>query len=290
MAVTAVEELTKHTERKGRFTRETRSYRRTYRVTIDDVTDTDVTILTASHGGTTIPVLGAAHPDDGTAKAIQVSIAKCEDRLVWIVVVEYERPAADAPAADPLDDRVQIIWDFIAYAEALYWDKDGAAILNSAHDRFDPSPMIDRHYPQVTIIRNEATFDPSKAEDYMDSVNSDSCTIAGLSISPRQGKVVQYGGPSALRNGVEYYRITYRLEFNPKVWSDGQGWDRRELDQGLYKLDGGAAAEIMVGDMPTRDVQLLDGSGGVLGEASTPVFRTFRARKERPFALLGLNI
>jgi hypothetical protein len=231
-----------------------------------------------------IPAIGDEHPVESTIVAHRITSQMETDPLIYLVSVEYATPTEFSPAPNPLDDRVQIRWSHQTYTEPVINDRNGAAAVNSAGDWFDPGIEREKHILILNVARNEAFFNPATAEAYVDTVNSDVTTIAGLPITARQGKIMEYSAERLERNGHEYWAVIYRLEFK------GDTWDSKKLDQGLHYLAGGVKYPITVAGEPATEAQLLDGSGAVLAVAGTPVFITFETNDQAVFGNLGLNI
>ena len=265
-----------------------RHYVRTYLVIVDDAADGPATVMDADDGSTAIPELGDAHPNNAYARARSVTPeqVKAEDRLKWLCRVSYDTTTRKPPKENPLREDPEISWGQITRTLAIVKDKDGVAILNSAYNPYDPPFEDEVHDLAVTIVRNVKTFTPSTADSYVDSVNSDSTTIAGLAVSARQAKLVQWTAVSGERNGIDFWRETYVIEFRAATW------DLELLDHGLYYISGTDRLPILDDEKnPLTEPQRLDGSGGVLTPpTANSVFNTHRARDEKVFGSLGLNI
>jgi hypothetical protein len=286
MAITAVTKVSET----GSYQSTNRTYTQRWRVTADDIATTIPAILTAS-SGLTIPAMGAAHPADSTAKVQEKSCELEEPNSpIWIVTVSYARPSGGSGQQleeNPLDEDPVIEWG--DYATEKVHDKDiyGNAIKNSAGDRYDPPITSDVHYPVVTVVRNEATYDAELAHDMRDSINSAGTTICGLYTAQYAAKLVQWNGRSATRNGISYYEHTYRIEFNPETWV----WD--QLVSGLYQIDG-AGKHVRCKDEEKKDAVIpmyLNKTTGVqLAAGADPQYTSYHIYKLRNFAVLGLNI
>lgn len=260
-------------------------YTETYYVRSDSATESVASILTASFGGVSIPAMRAAHPDDASAKVTKVGSARPlggPATTKWNVTVQYDDITSDTPEDNPLNDPVRISWGHRTYTEVLEEDIHGNPIDNSAGDMFDPPLEQASHGLTLRVVRNEASFSASEAHDFADTINSNSCTICGLSIPGRVGKVIEISGEKAERNGQAYWTVTYMLEFNRRTW------DRRPIDIGMYYLDAGERKQFVDKDKrPMQKPQRLNGSGG---EGNGAVFLTFECNEQRNFNTLGLNI
>jgi hypothetical protein len=268
---------------------------RVYQVTLDDLADGPCVARDAAD----VPRPGDPHPFDASARVVRIvpQPTQPQNRLVWNVNVEYETPnyqaGHDKEEENPLDDRVQISWGTRDYERALERDRNGVAVLNSAHDPFDPCRLKTVHVMTLRVVRNEAFYSPALAFTYLggengSAVNSDTCTICGLTVSPRQAHIILWSGDSAERNGIPFWTVTYEFEFNPETW------DETALDLGLYQLTGLAFPNdkkkcIRNGESAVEP-QLLDGTGYQLPVGGTPVFLSWRCADELPFSVLNLNI
>ena len=296
MAVVSVHEIPEQARASG--SRLSKKYSRTFAVQLDSVVRGEIVALTADDGTLAIPIYGAYHPNNVYAYVVNKASDPGEGRLIWMVRVDYETPQRESnyeEDADPLDDPVDINWTFTARTEVADKDKDGVAILNSAQDWFDPPLEQEVHDLAVTITRNDAVYVPLVAHNYVDSVNSDALTIAGLAITARQAKLVELSGNKAERNGVVYWVVTYRIEFRAATW------DRNVLDQGLNYLDGAGKKQPCMESKTEKVTEpvRLNGSGGYLtvpgAEEKTAAqsvwsadYGKFRIYQEKSFGTLGL--
>lgn len=288
-------------ERTGGYVGDGRWYETTYQVISDSATETLPNILTASHGGTSLPSLSDAYGDDATALCTRVAPARLErtegNLKVWGVVARYDQPVTTTPSGNPLNDAVQVEWGFATYARMPVEDVYGNLLINSAGDEFDPGVEVEHHRSVVTIIRNEASFDPLEAHAMQDAVNSGPCVIAGFYANAREAKCIEYTGKRGERNGVDYYQVTYRIEFaseSEKLDTDmWPSYDLRVLDRGWHYKSAGKRKRCQVynqtNDLVEADTpQLLNGSGGQLAVGGTPVYLNFYMYKEAHFWRMDL--
>lgn len=87
------------------------------------------------------------YEDDSSSKCISVSPQQDnDDPRKWMVTVEYSTETkTDVP--------LKISWDVVEQKKALEVDREGAAILNSADDTFDPAPETEEAYLSLTIVK-----------------------------------------------------------------------------------------------------------------------------------------
>ncbi|HUU97755.1 MAG TPA: hypothetical protein VM487_18625 [Phycisphaerae bacterium] len=280
MAITNVTKISES----GYIDAEGYHYTTRYRVTSNSATEATADILTASFGGVSVPSYGDAHAADASAFVTKVGPATLisdSDFKKWELSVVYDDGEQERPA-NPLNDPVSISWGHKFITEVVAMDVDGAPIDNSAGEPFDPPLEQEVAVLTLRVRRNESTFNPALAHAYTNTVNSDNATIAGLSISARQGKVANISGESDERNGVDYFAVTYELEFR-----EGR-WDRDVLDVGFHYLSAGEPVTFKDDEKATMQTpQLLNGSGAASG---TPVYLTFQTYQQSVFANLNLNI
>ena len=161
-----------------------------------------------------------------------------------------------------------------------------AFLLNSAGDPFDPPITIEDTLPTLTIIRNEATFDPGLPVQYHDAVNID--TFWGA--PPYCAKIESITGRSNTQNNMSFYEVTYEIHFtrwNPPV---EKGWLIQVCDRGFYAGVGQNRHRIVSpldGTAVVSPAQL-DGNGNE-NPNNTPFYFTCHIYPELAFAPLALG-
>lgn len=289
-------------------------YRRTYtqlwHVVSDDETDTPLSILVgiskrSPDTPTTpnvVPLLWENYTvQDDTdldvyLQSIEINRFKDDeqDRLNWIVTGTFSAPEpgksdSAKPAATPLSDPVRYSLEWANYTKLVDMDKDGTAILNSAGDGFDPPIEIDDARPVLVAVRNMASLTDiiALAILYKNAVNTD--TFYGA--TARKAKVESIvSGAIQERNGVEYYAVTIRVQFNDATW------DKQLVDRGtqcydydlsnkipVRVLDGIHKGERMeIANLNSNGTQRLD---GLTASYKSPAFRIY---PEKAFSGLGI--
>ena len=118
-----------------------RTYSKVFQVLTDTILDARE-VMTASAGGSTIPVLGEAFSaNDLLAKAIKIQPdQEPETPYVWAVRVDYSSDTGSS--SSPLDEdplaRPQVEeWTFNKWTEPAKEDRDGDPIRNAAGEQFD---------------------------------------------------------------------------------------------------------------------------------------------------------
>lgn len=258
-------------------------YVRVFRAITDSATDDGETIRQYVD----CPRRGAQFPNNIHAYCKTVS-PRNEDfaKTVWIVTCRYD--TSHEWTENPLTDPAQISWDAEQFQRPAYKDRDGDAILNSAHDFFDPLPMRDDSRWAVTVKKNLAAV-PAWILLYQDTTNDTVFTLDGLEVAVGKAKVQKVGvGTWQHRNDIAYRVVTLLIH----IAKDGFQFDI--LDQGFHYLSGSAQEKKHILDDDGIEVTtpgLLDGSGGQLADPSpsTAVFGTFYVYEERDFNLLPLT-
>ena len=262
-----------------------RTYRAMYVVVTDDINDGPLTVRMAAG----IPQIGDSYSlgNDYDPTAFVKSITptrKGENSKVWEVVVEWSELAK---VDNPLNRPAKKNWGFEQAGKVAWQDIDGKAILNSAGDYFDPPIEIEDSRPLLTVVRNDATFDPLLAIDYQDAVNEDRFLIA----NPGQCKVAGIEASEEEENDVKFWRVVFHFAFRR------EGWLAEPLDQGRYAtVDANGAAQKRTpipdkaGD-PVTDPVPLDGKGAELVDATpeTAKFLKFTVYKKRLFSRFNIR-
>ncbi|NBQ49120.1 MAG: hypothetical protein EBY40_00220 [Marivivens sp.] len=280
-----------------------RTYTRVWRVVSDDVINHPTQVISQA------PVfVGALFPYDldAFAKTITANYENAEEsRKVALVVATYETGSGgeEEENEDPLQDRPDIRWGSRTVRLPVKFTNDNPqqAITNSAGEDFDPLPEEDFQILVYEYSHNIANYSEAQASGYRGAINSDSFTLAGLSLGPYEARIQSISAQNAERNGIRYWRESVTVE----IVDD---WRLTLVDEGLRKKSAAAAgdgpgAEVYLGDgnfgkvepildafgNPVFEKVLLDGNGGVL-QGGNPVLLRFNtaAKPLRAFGPLGL--
>lgn len=227
-------------------------------------------------------------------------------RTVWEVEVRYSSKHEDPEQQDQEQQDIEseppeVTYDFAVRQIAVYGKVDlvdpytgepkevnqFGGLTNSAGEPYNPQPEREKHYPVLTVTRNEINFNAPQAREYIDAVNQDTF----LGGPPRTVKCAGISARKQYKKNVRYWRVTYTLEFDPDTW------DLQLLDIGSYYVTVGGNEDgsnkrtyFKTNDQPPQPyLGLLDGEGFKLEEGQEPKFRRFRLRKEKPFAALNLE-
>ena len=220
---------------------------------------------------------------DLTVRAGRRRIVRTENRLFFIVEVEY-RPidrSDQEEIVDPLDREPDISWGFSERTKVFAKDINDKPIVNSAESSFDPPPEVPIAIPTVTIVRNEATFSPGAAHEFINAVNEFPVLIAGFNAPARVAKLLDFSGVRRFENDILYFEVTYLLEFQEGTH------DVEVLDQGIYDLAGQRISRTD-GTFADKPVPLVDGFPIPPNTDDVPVFITFELFKKQNFVTLNL--
>ena len=235
-------------------------------------------------------------------KTIDADYENADDsRKVIIVTATYETGSGgdeQVENEDPLQDRPDIRWGSRTVRLPVRVDINGDPIQNSAGQPFDPLPEEDFQVLVYEYSHNIASYSEANARSYRGAINDDNFTLAGLSISPYQARIVGINASNAERNGTRYWRESVVVE----IVDD---WRLTLVDEGLMKksgiadgpgdphyIGGGESVVTPILDAngnPIFEPTLLDGNGAPLGGGNPVLLRFDTAAKPlRSFGGLGL--
>ena len=281
MAVLEVKEINEGREASENEKGE-RTYVRLFGVITSSATDGAVQVKQATGIPRVYDVYTTSSEQDLGAYAKKVIPQVTDNPKHWHVRVEYDS-SFEQEEENPLDRAAQYTWGFAQFQKVAWKDVDGKGIVNSAGDPFEPPPEIDDSRPVLSIVRNEAAFNPSLAIDYQDAVNSD----AFLGFEAGQVKVANITAVSRFENNVRYWEVTYEFHFRREGWTLGV-MDVGRFSTGHVPLwNKDESGQEILGDQVTQDIPL-DGSGERLPDPTGPdnvVFRDFTVYKQRTFTV-----
>jgi len=258
-----------------------RTYSVAFRLTSDAKTDTAYVV--GSHAS--LPGIGSSHPDDPYAYCKSLSVVNSDPWKGWTVTAQYTNERSLDPA-DPDNDEVLISWSTEIYQEAIFFDYNGNAILNSVGDMFVDPPMRDFTHLIARISLNVKTV-PTWVLSYQNAVNNSSITIGGLTIPIRtarfQGLLIS---ERKYRGEVAYHEVSFEIHIHY------DNWRYKPLDCGYRKIDYSTGKVVNItneGDSRKPDEPvLLDGGGNVLTNPSpvTATYLDFQVYPELDFTVL----
>lgn len=313
MAVTSVKEIFAG-RRGGDNLDRKRDYVRVFEVQTSDPDD-DPTVA----GGTSLlPRNGEPHPSDAYAVMVDIDADQSsESPYLWQVTCRYSsdlgQPSQqrEALAYDPFgapgenpgyttssgggqvtrdpDPRnrpavFEVDWE--QTTEVLMWDVNGDPIVNSAGDRFDPPPTVERSYPVITITKNldvsSELLNLDNQQVYQEIVNSD--TPWGFPAGSL--RFARWRHSSAFENDVAYAVLSVTIKVK---WD---GWKLRLLDVGFRNAAGAWFVDPDTRATPA-DPRPLDGAGNeqAVGTAAAELeFDIYREAEFVPIlAIMGVT-
>jgi len=309
MSVTSVVEDAM--SRKGWHDEEGAHYMRVFKVTCNSVSDGPAVVLKANDGVTRIPRYWESYPGDSLALCIKVGEAvPYEDRLHWIIPVEYGPRNNDRPErvpssssqlyANPLRKPPEISFGSVtidkevdrAYKVGDFRNNPSDPIHNSAGQPFDPSLTQPETHVLIYIVKNRGSigtdnFSPADIYSYESTVNSGGIRIAGINLPSMYARMNRVTGTKKYyeATGDSYYEVSYEVEINPV------GWQRKVLDQGFYTRDAVTGVLSKITDSDGEFIQepvMLDGSGQKLAVGADPVRLTYNTYWATDWGNLGL--
>lgn len=257
----------------------------TWLAATDNRYTSEVDIFTYGWSNSILPIRFQSHPRDNTQTCRRISCDSTDSPLHWQISAEYSsEPLTDKEKQDqeidnPLQRPAQIEWDTIEALEAIYKDKNGNALLNSAGDYFSKPVEVPRSRWGINITKNVASV-PDWVLSLDAPINASAVTIGGKVFPEKTLKLRRARiGPLQIEGDYEFYVFSMLLEFNRKKWKF------QALDQGLRFKDGSNQKVILVDGQPATSDVLLNGSGAVLANPSptSAVFLDFEIEDEFDF-------
>lgn len=312
MSVTVVKELFDGRQASGDL-RQGRKYTRRWRVETNDANDGPLVVT--SHPS--IPQFGAVYatPNEYDAGALCSNVTATQDsnsQTIWYVTANYSRDLSYPHAASeslasggpsgsgdgggtPSQPPGQLqqspllrpaIWSFGARRQSIYTTRDynGKALINSAGQPFASGYQVEVTVPTIDITINKATAKPNAAQTWDNAINSGAWF--GLPAKSVKADAPKISGKDD--NGQIYYEWQWHLEIAPTAWPYMGKWDPvKVLDCGYAYLDSGKLVQARDpwGNTYSQPI-LLDGSGGRLAVAGTPVYIDFTFYRAISFSSL----
>lgn len=276
-------------------------YKRTFRATTGSVYDGPNLVLAR------MDPLGSPHPVNSDARLCRRRVENhAKSKTVYTATAEYstDPQVSQDPAADPPEYE----WETTSEKRSYPYDKDGAAVLNSAKRSFVPPPQDEDGWWICTVKRN-LTLVPVWLTQYRNTINTDSIVLDGITVPPLCGWLKR------IRIGHVQYRANKpfrRLQFDIAC-KDGHklktqtsplvdvldDWRKFLLDEGEVPLAGGDPSgpnygknvgACLADGMRAPGPVMLDGAGHalILPTPASAVFLPFHLKPEKPFAALPL--
>lgn len=208
----------------------------------------------------------------------------------WIVENLFStkplRRCQDTEPGNPLTEPDRIRGTFVKYTQAVTRNKDDEFLKSSSHEPLTgPLMEFDNNRPSVSITKNLANLPLSTFAPMVDQVNDTPMWGVGrrmVKLSNATWERFFYGSCN------KFYTVTYDFDV------DFTTFDRKAIDQGTRILSDGGDPNNPDDFEVYKDVNgensavLLNGAGGVLGDASAPVEIDIEYYQETNFFVLGL--
>ena len=242
-----------------------------------------VLALTASAGGVSVPAYWAELDGDWPYWYVKHKNPRPADSpFRWMVEVVYEY--YDNPLVRP----PQVSWQGRTVTEQIDRDADGAPLVNSADEPFDPAITEEFEDRILRVEFNVANFNATAYEDYIHAINGSDWTpaVVGRTFAAYTVKCLSISGRPERVGNVHYHHVTCEFEIRDDGIAEGGnplGWRRRLLDQGFRTKDPAGYHTItdQEGNPLTHPVPL-DGNGGKLN-GGEPVFLVYTTKKTKDF-------
>jgi hypothetical protein len=183
-------------------------------------------------------LIGSVYPNTNSLVCRQIGVT--ENKLTKMVVTaNYGISQIVANDPNPLLRAPMVSFRWGKESKQVDTDINGNPILNSALDAFKSNHSKNFSVRYLTITRYESDYNESLAASYVDTINSDSVTLQGITRNPGQVYCLGIAPASEYQVGSPYVRISYAFA----IASPNSGgltalqvrhpWQFRVLDQGL---------------------------------------------------------
>jgi hypothetical protein len=287
-----------------------REYRESYHIGLDDPLTPELAILFAPG----VPRVNSSFPSDLAALATKPEVTTPDptDNYLRLLTVEYSTRSVDPSRQNqdkndsPLLQPPKVRWGHVIHSRLFNWTADDSPVYkyqdgkrgdpatflvgapgaggrwpvqNSAGEAYNPAPNIEVRRRTLSVIRNEASYNPEFADLYIDHTNID--YFQGE--SPGRARCVQFDGERDYAKGVPFFVVSYAFEFG--------NWDHRVQDYSTYHYPTGDAnappAKKLAADGTPIRVNL-NGAGVKNPDNAPVVFLSFRKYPRADFNALKL--
>jgi len=263
-----------------------RKLKDTYRIEVDSASDDQSTILNSNFAG--IPQVGDSHPKDPLVTVKSRTVKNTENRLHWIMTVNYDNSRGGLQDQGSDDESGTIINVQIGTWTESYTaqkDFDDQLYQDSANGKIKVE--LERQHTEITITKQ--TTNPNlQISDMVGRVNAAPWNKLGFNFNKDQLLFSAYTANSLGNNNwTEVFTLKGRkVPDLISVTADeefSKGWQLQILDAGYFEiLDNGSRVPIYVqqadGKKATRPVTQpwpLDGGGKAIPQDSIDALRQF---------------
>jgi len=222
--------------------------------------------------------------EDPLAFMVEKDAEPFEDTMVRVTCRYTTENSEQARYENPLDRPTIANWGFTKLQLAYQADRNGNLIVNTAGEVME-GLVRDKYYPQVTVIRNESSFNPGLATSFVDTVN-----VSSILGSPARTvlctDISRQAAEAQVQNGTLFYSVVqYSFAHNPNTF------DKFFLSRGYKELVNGERQPIKVGTppLPTNEPMNLKSNGRVALPNDTPGVVTARIHNEADFSAFNFS-
>jgi len=279
----------------------------------------------AARSATGMPAIGAVYEYDSgvfvsSITLNEVSYGTAETVFSFTVDYGYSDGSLNTNSGSPLTEPPRVSFATAKYQvpfersyNSIKNREPDTAVLNSAKVPFDPPAVKEKTNTIVTIQYNKTTFHGSWIQQYTDTINNSSVSVAGISIPKYQGRINEIGASNNYdENGNEYWTISVSIEISSEPFV------RKILDQGMMalndkgtldaiyietdatnktstiKMKSDIDADIISGTNKTKSAepvsepQRLDGEGKLLAQSATSIYMSHAAHGGSSWSTLSV--
>lgn len=232
--------------------------------------------------GFSFPDIGDGHPDNSALKFVDFTVSHLnEQRTKFVINGNYTNSSSvinQNSAINPLNVPTSYSYDQVDQQVPVLIDVEtDDRILNFVGRPYSSPLTENKPLLRITVVRNERTYNSSKAEDLRNTVNKTPVRIDGETYSSGTAKLERFTGSSQFdQNGLTYYVITYQILINK------DGFTRKILDRGTRDINNRPPPRSVLG---ADGAAFLDENGNFVSEG---VEREWNTLEEKNWAGLRL--
>lgn len=194
----------------------------------------------------------------------------------------------DDSVENPLLEPPEVSGSFVRYTREAVEDKDGNPLKSSSHEMLRGAAVeVDDSRPTVIITLNDAVLPLATFSPMVDTVNDGSL----WGVPKRRVKLSGVGWKRLYYGTCNVY---YKISYNFDIRDEGEGFDRKILDEGTKILSAGGSAsnpddfEVYKDANGENTRVLLNGAGAALTNAALPFEKLWELYDESSFLALGI--